>query len=146
MKLFVLMLAAISVATSSEARCSLDGKWRGDRARTERFNFENAKFEVEDESTIRDTIGYIQLEFRNGVVSLTMPDIDISADVHILGFRRKSTYKILHCSAEVAVVIFEKEGEVYTYNFSEPGVMWVYLADGNRRLSGIHLREFFRKD
>jgi hypothetical protein len=150
--LFVLLAANFSGSELPVERCQLEGTWRSDRQLTLAFIEEHARLEDRTTKFLAQLFGRLEVTFEDGNYTEIMPAFRLESKGEWSEIERteeKSSYKLLYCTSQIAVVqsVEMATGNplVLTYNFSDPGVMWVYLGNIDTAFPDLHIREYYRK-
>jgi len=148
-----LLFFACFSAFAADAKPSLLGAWKSDRALTMSFADSHNKLEPKTSLFWSQMVGRMTLrvskrEIRSDMEAWDAPQPDGSTRV-LVGFSSKCPYKVVHSDQAMIVIVachpITGEPQATTYNFVDADTFWVYTGRGGDESPGSHLREYFRR-
>ena len=150
--LVALLAASLSGSELPIEGCELEGTWRSDRELTLDFIEEHVRLEDRKTKFLAQLFGRLEITFESGNYTEIMPAFRLESKGEWSEIERteeRSSYKLLYCTEQIAVVqsveMVTGNPLVLTYNFSDSGVMWVYLGNIDTAFPDLHIREYFRR-
>lgn len=138
------------VATIVHAAPDIEGKWKSDKDASMQFNQQHAILSPNQENFISQMLGHMIVEFKDGVATLTMPDINIQKDgrkTEYSGFEKRGRYVIMGEDEDSVVLkLHAAEGAatLIVYHFVSEDQIWVYVPSASDAIA-LHIREYFTR-